>query len=515
MFRGRESWDSGPLVPVAAPAGPLGPLPCPEDMTAWRARLAEGKAWIEANCRRIDLAPDLAQDIGSARWLRGFATLLGLSFAALSFWPDFSAVEAATTPLGDPATRDEFRSQMIMPLAFGGDSGRRMGASAAVQPLANVPERAQIKLVATMNQGDSFGRMLQRAGVSAGDAARAEQLVAERTSLGEIESGTRFDVVLGRRTAPGTPRPLERVDFRARFDLDLSVMRQGGTLAIAARPLAVDATPLRIRGTVGPSLYRSARAAGAPMKAIQQYLQTLDSHVSLDGEVASTDKFDFVVSYKRSARGESETGELLYAGLERAGKPIAQLVRWGPDGQFYEASGGVGSSQQAAVFAPVSGRMTSGFGMRRHPILGYARLHAGVDFGAPWGAPIFAVSDAVVSYAGRRGGHGNYVRLEHGGGLGTGYGHMSKIAVAPGSRVRAGQVIGYVGSTGLSTGPHLHWEVYRDGRTVNPLSVRFAAKVQAVDPAQAKAFKARLAQLKAVQPGAALKSLAPRQAVSR
>ena len=513
MFRGRESWDSGPLVPVAAPTGPL---PCPQDLPAWRAGLAQGRAWIEAQSRRIDLAPDLAQDIGSARWLRGFATLLGLSFAALSFWPDFSAVEAATTPLGDPATRDEFRSQMIMPLAFGSDSGRRMGASAAVQPLANVPERAQIKLVATMNQGDSFGRMLQRAGVSAGDAARAEQLVAERAALGAIETGTRFDVVLGRRPVPGAPRPLERVDFRARFDLDLSVMRQGGYLAIAARPLAVDATPLRIRGTVGPSLYRSARAAGAPMKAIQQYLQTLDGHVSLDGEVASTDKFDFIVAYKRSASGESETGELLFAGLERGGKSLAQLVRWGPDGQFYDAAGGLGStSQQASVFAPVSGRMTSGFGMRRHPILGYARLHAGVDFGAPWGAPIFAVSDAFVSYAGRRGGHGNYVRLEHGGGLGTGYGHMSKIAVAPGSRVRAGQVIGYVGSTGLSTGPHLHWEVYQAGRTVNPLSVRFAARAQAVDPAQAKAFKARLAQLKAVQPGAALKSLAPRQAVSR
>lgn len=510
MFRGRESWDSGPLTPVAARAA----VPGPPSVAKATARIARTRQWIEAHCRRIDLAPDLAQDIGSPRWLRGFATMLGLSFAALSFWPDFSAVEAATTPLGDPATRDEFRSQMIMPLAYGGDSGRRMGASAAVQPLASVPERAQIRLVATLNPGDSLGRMLQRAGVSAGDAARAEALVAGQVPPADIAGGTRFDVVLGRRPEPGSPRALDRVAFRARFDLDLAVVRGDEGLVAVARRLAVDETPLRIRGQVGPGLYRSARNAGAPMKAIQQYLQTLDAHLSLDSDIASSDTFDFVVAYKRSASGESETGQLLYAGLERGGKPLTQLVRFGPDGQFFDAAGGIDGGQSAATFAPVNGRMTSGFGMRRHPILGYSRLHAGVDFGAPWGAPIFAVSDAVVSYAGRRGGHGNYVRLEHGGGLGTGYGHMSKIAVAPGTRVRGGQIIGYVGSTGLSTGPHLHWEVYRDGRTVNPLSVRFAIKRE-IDPAQAKAFKARLAQLKAVQPGAALKSLAPKQAVVR
>ena len=158
--------------------------------------------------------------------------------------------------------------------------------------------------------------------------------------------------------------------------------------------------------------------------------------------------------------------------------------------------------------------MTSGYGMRRHPILGYARMHAGIDFGAAWGSPIFAVSDGVVSYAGRHGGHGNYVRLEHGGGLGTGYGHMSRIAASPGTRVRAGQVIGYVGSTGMSTGPHLHYEVYRGGATINPLSVSFTVKAQ-IDTKQRDALKARLVQLKKVVPGAALKSLAAKQAVAQ
>jgi murein DD-endopeptidase MepM/ murein hydrolase activator NlpD len=482
---------------------------------AWASRYADWKAIIEAHCHRIDLAPDLAEDIGSRRWLRGLGTMVGLAVAALSFWPDFSSVEAATAVPSDPATRDEFRSQMIMPLAFGGDSGRRMGAGAAVQALAAVPERPTIKMVSTLGQGDSFARMLQRAGVSAGDSTRVSELVASQVPPGEIAAGTRFDITLGRRDAAGGPRPLERLSFRARFDLDLAVARVGGGLGLALHPLAVDATPLRIRGAVGPSLYRSARAAGAPVKAIQQYLQTIDSRFSLDGEVAPGDQFDFIVAYKRAASGESETGELLFAGLERGGRPLAQLVRWGSDGQFYEASGnGDGAATTGArTFAPVNGRMSSGFGMRRHPILGYVRMHAGIDFGAAWGSPIFAVNDGIVSFAGRHGGHGNYVRLEHGGGLGSGYGHMSRIAVAPGTRIRAGQVIGYVGSSGLSTGPHLHFEVYRGGATINPLSVSFTAKVQ-IDTKQRDALKARLLQLKKIAPGAALKSLAVKQAIA-
>lgn len=472
-----------------------------------KARRAEIRAQLET----IDWAPDLAEDIGSARWFRGLGTLLGLSLAALAMWPGGDAIAAAPALPLDTAARDEFRSQTIQPLALGGDSGRRMAATKAVAPLTYQPERTSLQLTATLAQGDSLARMLMRAGVSDADAGMVMALLTGVTSPGSILPGTRADLRLGQPAAAGAARPLEHLAFRARFDLDVTISRVDGRLIITPQPIATDNTPLRIRGVVGSSLYRSARAAGAPIEAIQQYLHTLDQHLSLDTAIEPGDTFDIIVTYRRSSTGETQVGDLLFAGLERDGRPKAQLLRWGSDDLFFEASGM--GAQRTGLLMPVVGRITSNFGARRHPVLGYTRMHAGVDFGAPHGSPIYAVGDATVAYSGWHGGHGNYVKLDHGGGYATAYAHMSRIAVPGGARVHAGQVIGYVGSTGLSTGPHLHYELYRNGAVVNPLSVRFTVSNQ-VDQKELIAFKARMSQLKAVTPGAAMTSLAPRQATT-
>jgi murein DD-endopeptidase MepM/ murein hydrolase activator NlpD len=155
---------------------------------------------------------------------------------------------------------------------------------------------------------------------------------------------------------------------------------------------------------------------------------------------------------------------------------------------------------------PTNGGITSGFGMRRHPILRYLRMHSGVDFGGGYGAPIYAVTDGRVEIAGRKGGYGNFVKINHGDNLASGYGHMSRIAVRAGSYVRKGQIIGYIGSTGLSTGPHLHYELYRGGRPINPMSVKFVTRAQ-LSGSELRRFQSELNRLKKVTPGAALGSL--------
>ena len=455
-----------------------------------------------------DFAPDLAQGIGSRRWLRGAATLVGLTAVALAGWPGFSPVEAAPAMRIDDRVRDEFRSQMIMPLALGGDSGRRMGATQVVQELARAPERPSLDLVATLTQGDGFERMLRRAGVGEGDAGAIAAMVAGAMPLSEIKPGTQIDITLGRRTSPNAPRPVDALSFRARFDLQLAVERQGGPnggrLVLDPRPIQVDDTPLRIRGRVGDEgLLKSARAAGAPLSAVQQYLRALYGDNG-NTEFSSADEFDLIVDYKRAATGEVEVGEVQYAALIRDGRPRKQLLRWGSEGRFYDTSG-VGEVREG-LMAPVSGAISSSYGMRRHPILGYRRMHAGMDFRARSGTPIYAATDGRVEFAGRHGGHGNFVRLRHAGNMGTGYAHMSRIAVSAGQNVRRGQVIGYVGSTGLSTGPHLHYEMYRGSQTVDPASVRFVTRAE-LSGRELADFRAQLQRLQQVAPGAALTPL--------
>jgi len=469
-------------------------------------RYHEWREQASLKLSNVDFAPDLARDIGSVRWFRGALTLVGLSLISVAAWPGFSPVEAAPAMTIDDDVRDEFRSQMIMPLALGADSGRRMGANAAVIPLANAPERPRLDMVATLTQGDSFDRMLRRAGVSDAEAREIAGMIGTAIDIDDIESGTQVDITLGRRTTMGQPRPVDALSFRARFDLQLAVERRDGQLYLDPRPIMVDATPLRIRAKVGDSLYRSARAAGAPARSVQQFLRVIGNEMSLESDISATDEFDLIVDYKRAATGEIETGELLFASIIRNGEPRRRMMRWGPQGRYFEASG-VGE-QREGLMRPVPGAISSRYGMRRHPILGYRRMHSGLDFRASHGTPIYAATDGRVTMAGRNGSYGNYVKLQHGGNLATGYAHMSRIAVRNGQQVTRGQVIGYVGSTGLSTGPHLHYEMYRGGQKIDPSTVSFVTRAQ-LTGSELEDFRAQLDVLQRVEPGAALATLGP------
>ncbi len=213
---------------------------------------------------------------------------------------------------------------------------------------------------------------------------------------------------------------------------------------------------------------------------------------------------DFNTEVRQGARAELVVEELYVDGeLRRLGAPLAVrfhnngkqylAIRFeGADGEsrYYDATGH--SRKRPFLRSPLKfSRVTSGFSRNRfHPVLKQGRPHYGVDFGAPEGTPIYAVGDGVVSWAGPNGGHGRFVKLDHAGPYDSSYSHMSRVSVKKGQKVRQGQLLGYVGSTGLSTGPHLHYQFWVDGRYVNPLTVELPKGGEPVADTQAAAFAA-------------------------
>lgn len=469
-------------------------LPTPRE--GWAGRFDALSEKVAA----LDLVPDLGANIGSLTWLRGMMVCTALCMMPVVLFPKVHPLPVGATAPASGDAWEETRAQTIAPAAWGSDTGKRMAATDAVVPLDNAPERPTLELTAALGQGDGFARVLERAGVGAAEADRVANMVAGVADLEAIKPGTPIKITLGRRANRNVSRPLDFLAFRARLDLGVAVKREAGALSLQRLPIAVDHTPLRIQGRVGESLYRSARAAGVPAKAVEAYIRAIASKLSLASDIGSDSEFDLVVEHARAATGETEVGQLLYAGLYR-GSRKTQLLQWNIDGrtEWYEASG-VGE-RRGGIIQPVAyARVSSGFGMRFHPLLGYNRFHKGIDFAAPYGSPIRAVADGIVALAGRAGGYGNQVRISHSKTLGSSYSHMSRIAVSAGSRVLQGQVIGYVGSTGLSTGPHLHFEVFRNGQVINPRSVSFASSSLLEGPELAR-FKSRLSQLLAIPVG--------------
>lgn len=440
-------------------------------------------------------AVDLGEDVGTASWWRGALLCLGLCAVTLQLAPNIRPLAGPVPPALTGAAREASRGQAIRPLAKGGQSGLRLAATPLAKPVDFAPERPRIALTMMVNPGDRLDAALVRNGVSAGDALRVAALLgpevgASGSARDSAQPVIPVSLTLGGRPHPGAPRALMQLDMRARFDLAVRIERVGGGLVLRRQPIRIDSQPVRISGRTGAGLYQSLRASGANFAVAQAYLRALAMHVDFETDVPAGARFDLIVAHQRAETGEVRTGALLYAGLNTGQKHV-QLLPWTIDGVagWYDAA--TIGERRMGMIAPVAARVSSGFGFRLHPLLGYSRLHKGMDYAAVHGTPIRAVTDGVVAQAGWSGGYGQMVRLNHAAGLGTGYAHMSRIAVSPGQRVMQGQVIGYVGSTGLSTGPHLHFEVYRNGVAVNPQSVAFESGALLAGE-QLAAFRARL-----------------------
>ena len=230
-------------------------------------------------------------------------------------------------------------------------------------------------------------------------------------------------------------------------------------------------------GVIRSSLYQTGVDSGIPPQLLGEVIQALSYDVDFQRDIKEGDAIDVV--YERMHTDKNVTagyGNVLYASLTLGNKEVTLYRHASADGYggYYTAKGE--SVKKALLRTPINGaHITSSFGMRMHPLLGYTKMHKGVDFGAVIGTPIYAAGDGVIEEAGRKGGYGNYVKVKHNNTYATAYAHASRFArgIHPGVHVKQGQVIAYVGSTGSSTGPHLHYEIIVNGAAVNPAGVKF------------------------------------------
>ena len=324
-----------------------------------------------------------------------------------------------------------------------------------------------------VGRGDTLQSLFTKAGTEPSEANDIIEALSPIFAAKDLKSGQelRFTLV----PAPSDTGQMEpvKVSIFLKGDHIATVARnRRGDYVASAQAIGSDVkTPqTQTRATLYTSFYHAALEQHIPAETILKLLRVHSYDVDFKQKVKAGDSFEMFFD----GGSDDEAGELLFTSMTIDGQQRKFFRFRTPDDvvDYYDEQGN--SAKKFLMRNPVKGgRFTSGFGDRRHPLLKYMRMHTGVDWAAPTGTPILAAGDGTVEQVGRQGGYGNYVRIRHANGYATAYGHMSRYAdgVAPGVSVKQGQIIGYVGSTGMSTGPHCHFEVLVNNNFVNPMTV--------------------------------------------
>ena len=369
----------------------------------------------------------------------------------------------------------EIASYEPAPLPTGAEFELVAAEQPALPPPSSLGEPYDI--VVRLARGDTPGDVLDEIGIADDDRvaviAALEQLLKKR----RLAAGEKLKLSL-QPSADADDYPLLlSLQVRPEPEREYVITRQddgsydGDVTIYKVQPRIVRVSTRRVG-----SLLASGVQAGAPADALREFIRALSYDVDFERELRSGAPFALLLEEGVTSDGlVARPGRLLAGELELAKRTVTVIAfkpLHGPR-QFYTPDGN--SVVRAFLRTPMdASHISSPFGRRRHPILGYSRMHEGVDFAAPKGTPILAAGRGTVVRAGIYGGYGLYVELRHTASISTAYGHMSRLGrgIRPGVPVHQGQVIGYVGATGLATGPHLHYEFHRRGRAVNPLTQR-------------------------------------------
>jgi murein DD-endopeptidase MepM/ murein hydrolase activator NlpD len=370
-------------------------------------------------------------------------------------------------------------------------------ATTVAHPGPPVPEPPLELARVELQRGDTLLAVLERVGVGAEEAHAAVGSLRAVADLRRLQIGQRLDLALDLAAGDGAvlARLVLPLDPATEIHLDRA---EDGSFATRSVERRLRRETVTVAVPVVDSFYAAGLAADLPPATLAQAIKLLSWDVDFQRDLQPGDLMEAVHRRHRNETGElAGEGELEFVGLATAGRAIEAYRFATPDGssEYYDRTGR--SLRKWLLRTPVDGaRLSSRFGPRRHPILGYTRMHQGIDFAAPTGTPVLAAGTGTVEFAGRNRSYGNYLRLRHNGGYATAYAHLARFApgMKRGRRVEQGEVIGLVGATGLATGPHLHYEVLHQGRQVNPLAVDIAGG----EPLQGALLTAFLARRDAI-----------------
>ena len=439
------------------------------------------------NSRLDDIQPSVQLDlhchVGSPAWFARTAALVMLVGATVgigvhanfSVYNSYNAATAGSVP-------SPFSMIASMgPSARSGQPGLSLtGPMSDGSPIARVlleeVDSSPVKQARIM-RGDTLAGVLVKAGVELADAHSAITALSEHLNVRRLREGQEIELTFGNDDPTRDEQTLQAIRLQSEVESAVRVARQNdGSFASAVEAIKLDTHATRAGGEIDESLFAAMRKAGVPHNVISEFIRIYSWDVDFQREIQPGDSFEIFFDRYEDKGQMVKAGPLLYAGLTLSGKPHhLYLYTASDDGNadYYDEKGQ--SVRKALLKTPIDGaKLTSGFGNRRHPILGYTKMHKGLDFGAAKGTPIHAAGDGTIEEAGMKGAYGNYVRIRHTGSFATAYAHMNGFGkgIKKGTRVRQGEVIGYVGTTGRSTGPHLHYEVLKDAKQVDPRGIK-------------------------------------------
>lgn len=385
--------------------------------------------------------------------------LVSFSTSSVAVYPQIASLNQIS-----PASGEDDRA--ISNMLDGSLYGQLSLASAAMDTIPGPTDK-----IVTVEPGDALGSVMQKAGVPSEDSHGAIAALKEHFDPRRLKAGQ--DIAM--HFVPDEEGKLQFAALRIEMDpiKTVNVERIDAGFRAALIEKEVQQVVSAKKAVIKNSLSGAAQAAGIPKSVVSEAIKIYSWNVDFQRDIREGDSLEIMYDNYQTEDGYiAKGGDVLYAKLTLSGREIP-LYRYqmkdggvdyfGPDGR---------SIKRTLMQTPINGaRLSSGYGMRKHPVLGYSRMHKGIDFAAPTGTPIYAAGDGVVEYAARFSSYGNYVRIRHNNSLKTAYAHMHRISVKNGQRVKQGDVIGTVGTTGRSTGPHLHYEIMVDGKHVNPRSV--------------------------------------------